>query len=568
MTNLKKQKFPHNTDPTKQYFSSHPDQWDFPTFRAHFPHTPVKTALNQYQNALRWILQHDIDRRIRSRVNNLKRDWRKPSSDVLEALSTQAPPPSTSVNVEHVIIGDNNNVTGDNNTIVNHYTKREREDAGEQEENDKGSLGLQQVDAEDEEQERDMASLKSPKAASDDEEQEVTDDEEQDDDIEVMTLWDGWLEFLQQGNENSEFGLYSPEASGIILCGEGVQKRDCMSDGFYEGVQDVTRKRAKIEKAHHRIEDVLDGVLDAATLQELDEEIADISAKRAAPELRNKLLFVKKLLSTIADNVYSGVMDPFHSENSWSQGILWPVMMACAQYIRRENKEDVAFFPGEEELFSMTIAGAATSGAPYYADSVLRLTDKNNIEICLLETSKAFQKATKSKISFDHHKGMFALLSMLKRIANAYNLSNYDQLSELELLFLHAHGDEVRVWGLSTPQEGVYIMSKRLKIKMPNKFSNKAEELSSFVQSCWELLALLEDSVDALRRLESDHSKTKRQFRYKEDEYPVERMLSSLVNPRILKIAEKRHAKETADDGPKSSPFAAHSDCSSEYQAY
>lgn len=40
----------------------------------------VKTALNQYQNALRWILQHDIDRRIRSRVNNVKRDWRKVSA--------------------------------------------------------------------------------------------------------------------------------------------------------------------------------------------------------------------------------------------------------------------------------------------------------------------------------------------------------------------------------------------------------------------------------------------------------------------------------------------------------
>lgn len=146
------------------------------------------------------------------------------------------------------------------------------------------------------------------------------------------------------------------------------------------------------------------------------------------------------LLCNSAGNLYSGVVDPSHSETSWNQAVLWPVMIACTRYIRREDQANMTFVPGEEELYAMTTAGPAESGAPYYADGVMRMTQKNNIEICLLETSRAQKKASNSKISFDHHKGMFALLSMLKRVATTYNLATYKQLSNLELLFLHAHG--------------------------------------------------------------------------------------------------------------------------------
>lgn len=49
-------------------------------------------------------------------------------------------------------------------------------------------------------------------------------------------------------------------------------------------------------------------------------------------------------------------------------------------------------------------------------------------------------------------------------------------------------GDAIRVWTMSTPQQGVYVMNKKLKIQMPTSFSNKEDELLSFLQSCWELL--------------------------------------------------------------------------------
>lgn len=129
-----------------------------------------------------------------------------------------------------------------------------------------------------------------------------------------------------------------------------------------------------------------------------------------------------------------------HSETSYNQAVLWPVMMACTKYIRRVTKDAITFFPGEEELFSMTTAGPATSPTPYYADGLLRMSDMSNTELCLLETYKALRKSNNAKVSFDHHKGMFALLSMLKRVADRCNYATYDQFSNLELVFLHAHG--------------------------------------------------------------------------------------------------------------------------------
>lgn len=67
------------------------------------------------------------------------------------------------------------------------------------------------------------------------------------------------------------------------------------------------------------------------------------------------------------------------------------------------------------------------------------------------------------------------------------------------------------------------------------------------------------DTVDALKDLEAGHREKKRQYIFNDEDPPVEHILSNMVNPKILKITEKRNAKDTADDGPRSSPFAPHS---------
>ncbi|KAL7322040.1 hypothetical protein PS15p_212131 [Mucor circinelloides] len=50
----------------------------------------------------------------------------------------------------------------------------------------------------------------------------------------------------------------------------------------------------------------------------------------------------------------------------------------------------------------------------YIADGIISLYDFNKVEVLLLETSGRFGSLNNSKSSFDHHKGLFGSLSMLK----------------------------------------------------------------------------------------------------------------------------------------------------------
>ncbi|CAO3647879.1 unnamed protein product [Mucor fragilis] len=56
----------------------------------------------------------------------------------------------------------------------------------------------------------------------------------------------------------------------------------------------------------------------------------------------------------------------------------------------------------------------------YKADGIISLYDFNKVEVLLLETSDHFGNSDNSKSSFDHGKGLFGALSMLKAIADIW----------------------------------------------------------------------------------------------------------------------------------------------------
>lgn len=67
----------------------------------------------------------------------------------------------------------------------------------------------------------------------------------------------------------------------------------------------------------------------------------------------------------------------------------------------------------------------------YYADGIISLHDYEKIEILLLETSKHFDSIHGSKSSFDHHKGLFGSLSLLKAIADTYFFGTMETFSKV-----------------------------------------------------------------------------------------------------------------------------------------
>ena len=154
-------------------------------------------------------------------------------------------------------------------------------------------------------------------------------------------------------------------------------------------------------------------------------------------------------LSRIRD-IYKAGANLSHSETMLNQLVTWP-SLKFALYAITGNTRGLAFFPGEEQLLSMTkqLKNNNTQydeRSCYKGDAVLRCLDNKtggNMELLLLETSNSYDDTTEKKVNFDFHKGMFGIVAMLKTIADRYNYAPFDSFKKLKLYFMHAHS---RFW--------------------------------------------------------------------------------------------------------------------------
>ncbi|KAG0179485.1 hypothetical protein DFQ29_002029 [Apophysomyces sp. BC1021] len=81
----------------------------------------------------------------------------------------------------------------------------------------------------------------------------------------------------------------------------------------------------------------------------------------------------------------------------------------------------------------------------YAENCILRLKNVANIEILLLKTSSAYDSATNRETTFDHFKGMFGHLAVLKTVADEFPLADYAIFKQLNLHLFHSYG----VWNFS-----------------------------------------------------------------------------------------------------------------------
>jgi hypothetical protein len=98
------------------------------------------------------------------------------------------------------------------------------------------------------------------------------------------------------------------------------------------------------------------------------------------------------------------------------------------------------FVPGEEDLLAMTTQLKNVKNFNkqniYKADGVVRLNKLDDMEILVLETASPFGVDERSKIAFANSKGMFALLSMLKTIADKYTFASVDELLGVTVVYI------------------------------------------------------------------------------------------------------------------------------------
>lgn len=118
--------------------------------------------------------------------------------------------------------------------------------------------------------------------------------------------------------------------------------------------------------------------------------------------------------------------------------------------------EDVKadFESGQPRLESMTQQLKANSifiddRNCYKADRLVKLFGLTKLEVLLLETSGHFDNKDKVKLSFDHHKGVFDMLAMLKSIADEYHFASTEKFDKVKVFFLNVAGNNT-VLPLST----------------------------------------------------------------------------------------------------------------------
>lgn len=119
--------------------------------------------------------------------------------------------------------------------------------------------------------------------------------------------------------------------------------------------------------------------------------------------------------------------------------MIFPFLKAVAEALPSSCKAE--FEVGETPLIAMEKQLKDEDDALYHADGILKLYGLKELEILLLETSSFFGCNSGVKKSFDHHKGLFGALAMLKTIADTFYFGSLDTLSKIKILFVHAAGN-------------------------------------------------------------------------------------------------------------------------------
>ncbi|KAG1454542.1 hypothetical protein G6F46_008470 [Rhizopus delemar] len=90
----------------------------------------------------------------------------------------------------------------------------------------------------------------------------------------------------------------------------------------------------------------------------------------------------------------------------------------------------------------------------YLADEIIRLYGLKYLEILLLETSGCFGSTDRPKIAFDHHKGLFGVLAMLRNITDEFSFASMNTFTKCKIFSVRAAGENIYLWSLLFEPEG------------------------------------------------------------------------------------------------------------------
>ncbi|CEG68183.1 hypothetical protein RMATCC62417_04495 [Rhizopus microsporus] len=142
----------------------------------------------------------------------------------------------------------------------------------------------------------------------------------------------------------------------------------------------------------------------------------------------------------------------------------------------------------------------------YLADGILKLYGLKSVELLLLEASGCYGSSNRAKISYDHHKGFFGGIAMLKLIADQFPLTSSETFSKVKIFFVHGASEQIHLWILRFESQGpLFELWLEDTLVIRPYISDKLEALSSFVKFLG-IKCLLAESVLELKKLKKEHA--------------------------------------------------------------
>ncbi|OBZ82077.1 hypothetical protein A0J61_09872 [Choanephora cucurbitarum] len=148
------------------------------------------------------------------------------------------------------------------------------------------------------------------------------------------------------------------------------------------------------------------------------------------------------------------------NESMFNHMAIWPILSLAID-------DRTSFLPGEIEL--------SASSKNYNADALIKYGE---VEVCVLETSGRYKLEDNARFGYDHVKGAFALLSMIKAIYKKYRFATKETAVELRVHFVHARGTKMHLWSLEAPFENTFVIQRVASTEIPATASDSSSILS------------------------------------------------------------------------------------------
>ncbi|KAG1453616.1 hypothetical protein G6F56_007524 [Rhizopus delemar] len=348
------------------------------------------------------------------------------------------------------------------------------------------------------------------------------DNQEENSDIEegaeeIEDIWIGWKKLLKGLEETVALPFLSPERHDAALSSRPIYRL------FQSAVSQAT---------------------DAIDIEGLKSGIENLKSVVTTTSAAEKAL-IDRSLAQVLEVIAGAGKTLSSSEGCLRFYIVDPLLRNYNDFFLQHGRS-VLFFPGEIEPNAMAMQlqsqGITDGRLKYNADGKILVEDLST-EILLSEVSSSFGETSKSKTSFDHHKAMFGLLSMIRTIVSLYKYGSFETFSRLKLHFVHTHDRAIRHWTMSTPAPGVYVMNKEQRVGVIDEFRKKKNNTVHFVNFtltlavCIPILSALEETMGVLDVLKDEHDKKETDRRFGEN-VPCSSLLE-LVCPQIVRLNEK-----------------------------